>query len=253
MGRLGALLLLVLLVSCSAPSPHRLRVATDPHHPPLSFLDDAKQLRGYEIDLARALAAQGGWELELLQEPTNAFLKGVEGDGILQGLTQGDYEAVLSSVSASNRLRSDWSLSQPYLNAGPVLVLRAEGTGVLNASWTGGLGVLEYTPGAEVVQKTSVLRWWWRPYFDPVSALEDLGDQYLTGVVAGLPEVAAVRYDNDLLRSQLKVATEPLTQDELYVVVVKKDSELLTRVNQALQALEANGTMDELKRKWLLK
>jgi ABC-type amino acid transport substrate-binding protein len=227
-------------------------VATDPHRPPLSFLDPRGNPAGFEVDVAQALAKQAGWTVEIVPTTTDGLLRGAEGQGILAGLDRGDWDLVLSSVEGSNQLLENHSLSRAYLNLGPVVVTAVGAPAPpLDARWPGLVGVVEGSPGASEVRKSPVPTWRVRNYFDPTSALEDLADGNLTAAVVGTIDVAAGLYDNERLQTVLKAGSQ-LTQDHGLVAVTRKDDPRLADLNQALEALDQSGTLESLRRKWFL-
>lgn len=242
----SALLVLWLVVSCTETTT--LRVATDPRRPPLSFLDPHHQPAGFEIDLIRAIAEVEGWNLQIIATSTDGFLRGP--DGILPGLTKGDWDLVVSSVEDSNRLKDRWSLSRPYLNVGPVVVTSDQALPpVFEANGSGLIGVVDGSPGASEVRKTPFPTWRVRTYDNPTSALEDLGQGSLTAVVTGSVDVATALYDNEGLQTRLHFGA-PLTKDRQLVIVTRRDDGLLTAVNHALTVLEDTGVAESLRKKW---
>lgn len=240
------------LVACTPPST-KFRVATDPHHAPLSFLDPQGRPTGFEIDLMTALAQNQNWDLEVVTTTTDGLIRGAEGTGILGGLNKDEYDAVISSVEGSNRLLDRWSLSRPYLNAGPVVMVPANApTPVLDSGWTGLVGVIEGSPGASEVRKSPVPTWRVRNYFDPASALEDLALGNLTGAVVGNVEVAEALFDNEGLQVAVRFTGPPLTQDRTLVVVTRQDDPRLAALDRGLDALDKSGVTAALMKKWFL-
>jgi len=251
----------LILVSCS-PGSTALRVALDPHHPPLEFLDEADTLVGFEVDLARVLAQRLQREVVLVPVPTQGLVRDVPWGGILAGLTQGDYDLVLSSVVTTADRKREWGLSTPYLTGGPILVVRQGGpTGPLAAWKSGALGVVIGTQGQAAVARTPAAREWSRVYYDLELALDDLADRRIEGVVADVVDVAALRADNEKLALSLVTQGPPLEGEvsrtdlaplTYSAAVAPGNQPLLAQVNQALASLEADGTLAQLRGRWFL-
>ena len=125
MKRLTAILL-VLLISGSVlfaggqaeADDNTISVGTDATWPPMEFINEDKELVGFDIDLMNAIAEAAGFEVEF---------QNTAWDGIFAGLGSGDYDAVISSVTITEDRKETMDFSEPYLNAGQVLVVRMDG------------------------------------------------------------------------------------------------------------------------------
>ena len=112
-----ALVLLVtsLATGCGASS-NKIVVATDATWPPMEYVDENREIVGYDIDLMKAIAEEAGLEVEF---------KNVAWDGIFAGLAAGEYDAVISSVTITDERRENYDFSDPYINAGQIVVVDA--------------------------------------------------------------------------------------------------------------------------------
>ncbi|MBP2303346.1 transporter substrate-binding domain-containing protein [Azospirillum picis] len=84
-----ALLALALLTAAPATAD-TLRIATEGAFPPWNAVDAGGQLQGFEIDLARDLCRRMEADCDVVAQ---------DWDGILPGLQQGRYDAVMAAVS----------------------------------------------------------------------------------------------------------------------------------------------------------
>ena len=64
----------------------KIRIATDAAFPPMEFVDENKEIVGFDIDMMNAIAEAQGLEIEY---------KNTAWDGIFAGLDTGDYDAIL--------------------------------------------------------------------------------------------------------------------------------------------------------------
>jgi polar amino acid transport system substrate-binding protein len=96
-----------------------LRVAMDPSFPPFDTLDAQGQVAGLDVDLARAL---GQW----LHVPVR-FIP-IAFDGLADAVIAGKADVVISAFPLDERLTEDVRYSQPYFDAGLLIVVPAQST-----------------------------------------------------------------------------------------------------------------------------
>lgn len=82
----------VKLLPASVKSKGSITVAMDLQYPPTSFLSTSNQPEGYNVDIARLIAAKLGLKLEI---------KNVSFDTIIPGLTGGRYDFTATDMSAT--------------------------------------------------------------------------------------------------------------------------------------------------------
>ena len=220
----------------------KIVIATDATWPPMEFVDANKQIVGFDIDLMNAAAKAGGFNVEF---------KNTAWDGIFAGLANGDYDAVMSSVTITEERQKTMDFSLPYINAGQVLVVRKDESGVSSLADLSGkqVGAQIGTTGAIAVQKVPSVHL--RTYDEIGLAVEDLVNGRVDGVVADNPTAANYVLQNDKYKEKLKIVGKPFT-DEYYGVAVKKgNSAPLELINKGLAIVLKDGTVEALQTKWL--
>jgi len=78
-----------------------------------------------------------------------------------------------------------------------------------------------------------------------------LANGRLSGVVADTPIAADYVLMNDTYKGKLKIVGEPFTDEQYGVAVKKGNTEVLEMVNAGLKKVIEDGTVEELKDKWL--
>jgi polar amino acid transport system substrate-binding protein len=220
-----------------------MRVAVDPSFPPFAYVDGTGTLVGYDVALARALASRLEVEAHFV---TTGY------DALYDALTVGRADVIISALYPDLSRSHAFAYSAPYFNAGDVLVVRpdraierpadlAGGTVLCQFGTTGHMEALTWqetlTPAPAVV-----------PVEDPGTRLDDLVagavDAFVVDHVTALGLVAG--------RSGLRIVHPPVT-DEPYVVAARmEDQGVIEAVDDALVALEAEGTMDALEAQWMV-
>ena len=131
----------LMLAGLPAIAQTRLVFASDATFPPMEYLDSAQEVVGYDVDLINAVAKAGGF---------TAVIKNTPWNGIFTGLAAGDYDAVISSVTILDQRKATMDFSQPYLNAGQMIIVNRGARGMSKGDTgvsTGGTGTGGCTGG----------------------------------------------------------------------------------------------------------
>lgn len=220
-----------------------ITVATDATWPPMEFLNTDQEIIGFDIDLMNAIAEAGGFEVEF---------QNTAWDGIFAGLANGDYDAVISSVTITEERQRTMDFSTPYINAGQVLIVRQDAP----SSWESltdlqgeSVGAQIGTTGAIQVQEAAGVEL--RTYDELGLAIEDLAQSRIAGVVADTPIAADYVLQNENYSSVLQIVGDAFTEEFYGVAVKKGNDDVLSLINTGLETVLNDGTVDELEDKWL--
>lgn len=235
------ILIFMVFIGCEGESK-TIVIATDATWPPMEYIDENKEIVGFDIDLMNLAAKEGGFKVEF---------KNTAWDGIFAGLAAGEYNAVMSSVTITEERKETMDFSIPYINAGQVLIVLQSTKNVTTLSDMKGMqvGAQIGTTGAFEIEKVPGVTL--RSYDELGLAIEDLANGRIDGVVADTPIAADFVLQNEKYKSVLMIVGEPFT-DELYGVAVKKgNQEVLDVINAGLEKVLDAGKDEELKDKWL--
>ncbi|HEY0065559.1 MAG TPA: transporter substrate-binding domain-containing protein [Telluria sp.] len=92
-----------------------LKIALEGTYPPFNFKDKAGQLAGYDVDVARLVAARMGLKPEFVT---------TEWSAILAGLASGRYDVIISQVGINPKREQAFDFSIPYTYSSPQLIVR---------------------------------------------------------------------------------------------------------------------------------
>ncbi|MDR2500042.1 MAG: ABC transporter substrate-binding protein [Treponema sp.] len=220
--------------------PGILSVGMEIGYPPMEYYDaDGKTPIGFDVELAKAVAAKMGLKVQF--EDTSW-------DGIFAGVETGKYDCVMSSVTITEARLAAHNFSRPYVgNALAMVLLKGSPVKARSPEECAGLGV---SYQAETTSDIFMER------------LANEGLQFTPyeyeKVMNCFDEMKLSRVDviiTDLLVAQDYVAPadspfEIVWQgpaDEKFGVCLKKGNDALTaEINKALDALFADGTMLKL-------
>ncbi len=226
----------------SASGKPKLVIASDATWPPMEFVNDSKEIVGFGPDMIKAVAEAGGFEVEI---------KNTAWDGIFAGLAAGSYNAICSSVTITEERKATMDFSEPYVNAGQVLVVLKTLNGVTKLSEMVGMKVgaqIGTTGDIEIAKVAGVEK---ATYDEIGLAYEDLANGRIAGVVADSPIAADFALQNPKFKDKLKIVGEPFTDEWLGVAVKKGDAQTLKLINDGLAKIKANGKLEEIAKKWL--
>jgi len=95
-----------------------LRIALEGTYPPFNFTDQkTRQLAGYDVDVARLVAAKLGLKPEFVS---------TEWAAILGGLGAARYDVIVSQVAITAKREQIFDFSEPYTYSSPQLIVRKD-------------------------------------------------------------------------------------------------------------------------------
>ncbi|MGN0056261.1 MAG: ABC transporter substrate-binding protein [Atopobiaceae bacterium] len=216
---------------------------SDMAYPPLeSISDSTNQPEGFEIDMMDAVAQKLGLQMEWL-EPTKF-------DTIIPLIKQGGKADVgVSAFTITDERKDEIDFTDSYLDSNQGLVTKADSANTTEESLnvagkkiacqsgtTGEAWIEENLPNATVV-----------PLDDAIQAMTGVQTGLYDACVADLPVVSYLCKQS---YTDCKVAIQIPTGEQYGIVVSKDNPGLTAAINQALQELKDDGTMDSLEQKW---
>jgi polar amino acid transport system substrate-binding protein len=224
-------------VAASAPPAVAAKVytvGTDAAYAPFESQNEKGEIVGFDIDVLKAVAAKGGFEVKFVNTPW---------EGIFNALAQGDRDLVVSAVTITEERKQTMDFSDPYFDAQQLIAVK-EGSKVNGFADLKKLkvGVQTGTTGDEAVSKlqgkTSVNI---KRFESTPLALKELESGGVDAVVADNGVV--VHYVANNPGGKFKTVADKEFVPEQYGIALKKgNSELLAKVNKGLADIKADGT-----------
>ena len=218
----------------------KLVFGTAADYPPFEFYNSNYELDGFDIALARALGERLGVQVEF-----NDFAF----DGLLNTLPLGQVDAAIGAISVTPDRQALVDFTNLYYVGDSAAIARAEFTGeVLAATDLSGLKVgvqrgttFQAWAQQNLVDKGVIAQENLIAYASPSDVLRDLRNGSIdVGLMGNLTaELAVKRYDD------LKIVGNQFNQQQ-FAIAVPKGSDLAGPLNQALLALQSDGTFAEL-------
>ncbi len=232
---------LVLALSCTAALAEGIvYVATNPEYPPFeSVADDGVTIIGYEADLIDAIAKKAGFEYKYDSMQFASVVSAVQANPDTIGL---------SGISIIPSRLLEVNFSTPYINAGVAVIVKADSAIATVEDLQGKLigaqlGTTSDFQAEEIVGAENVAR-----YNTFLEAVLDLQGNKIDAVFVDRPvgiEILANLNDPSLVMLDIEIVA-----DWYGIAVNKENTELLEKINAAIDELVKEGFFDELDMKY---
>ena len=236
------------------------RVGMDPSFPPFENLDGITGLpAGFDVDLARAIAARWGVRVEFV---------GVGFDQLMDVVVANRVDSAISALTVAPHRTEEMRFSAPYIEAGMVLAVPETSRLRPTLEAVGGRGGKPAMAEIALPLAGQRVAAEWGSEADALArrlqvqvngdlrlALRNSTDDALRAVLSGEADVAIVDAISLALYAgdggSLVAVGQPLRSDPYAIVLPKHAPELLRQVNEALAALQDDGTLAEIRARWL--
>lgn len=170
---------------------------------------------------------------------------------LFDGLENGEYAGVFSSLSPNIITTETYSFSEPFVYLGPVLVVPFGSDVNSLADMEGStVGAYQYDDSVLIVQKyPSILI---ELYQSVTKALEDVASGKMAAAL--IPNLEARALIPNLYTDQLKIVSAPLTSKGLRLVTLKDaHPNLIKHFNKGLEKLKEDGTYQKIRHEFDVK
>jgi polar amino acid transport system substrate-binding protein len=213
-------------------------VGTDATYPPFES-KDAKtgKLIGFDIDLMSAVCAELGVACEFIIVPF---------DGIVSGLKNHKYDAIISAFTITPEREKMVDFSQPYYQAGQSIAVRLDEQKIKSIDDLVGkkVGVQLGTTGeilAKKIEGAEIIS-----YDNIGAAFIDMDNHKLDAVINDKPTSERVI----AVKGKARIVGETLTSENYGIAVRKGEKRLLDAINRSLEKLQASGKLQKINEKW---
>ena len=190
-----------------------LRIALEGTYPPFNFQGKDGQLTGFEVDFAKALAAQLGLKPKFQTAPFA---------GLLGALESGRADVVINQITITPEREAKYDFSEPYTISGVQIIKLKDRPGLEKPEDLAG-------------KKVGV----------------GLGTNYEQWARANVPSADIRTYDDDFVKTSPEfVASGAPFAAQGAGVAMKKDPGLKVVIDQAIDALRSSGKLSAISQKW---
>ncbi|RKP44254.1 transporter substrate-binding domain-containing protein [Pararobbsia silviterrae] len=217
-----------------------LQIALEGTFPPFDYKAPNGELEGYDVDVAKAVAAKLGVKPVFIT---------TEWSGIIAGLQSKRYDVIVNQVSISAERQKVLDFSPPYTYSTAQLIQRKDDTRTFKS--------LDDLKGHKLGVSLG------SNYNDMAKSVPGIDVRTYPGAPEYLRDLAAGRIDaalNDrlMLAYLMKTSNLPLrqganvgdAQDEMAIPFRKGNPQFAKAIGDAIDALKADGTLTKISEKW---
>lgn len=217
-----------------------LRVGMDASYPPFGSQDqETKDYEGFDVDIIRAIGAEEGFDVEI---SNRSF------DGLIPALQAKEIDVSINDITITDDRKQSVDFSKPYYIAGLGVVVRSDNDTIHTAEDLRGktLGVSIGSTGEEAARKIPGAN---------VRVFNAINEAFLEVQNGGVDAVVNDIPTNEYYVSHagnknVRTAEVALTKEDLGIAVLKGNTELLTKIDDGLAKIKANGKFSEIYEKW---
>ncbi len=216
-----------------------LVMATNAEFPPYEY-HDGDQIVGIDVEIAQAIAAEMGMELEI---------EDIAFDSVIPAVTSGKADFGAAGMTVTPERQQNVDFSKTYATAAQVIIVKNDSAIAGPADLEGKtIGVQLGTTGdlfvsdEENVAGATVERY--NKGFEAIQALNQ--NKVDAVVIDGEPAKVFVSQNDGI-----KILDEALTSEEYAICVKKGNTDLLDNINTAITNLEESGKLEEIILKYI--
>jgi polar amino acid transport system substrate-binding protein len=233
------------LTACAGSSSKNLVVGTSADYPPYESVDEQGNYVGFDMDLIREIGSRIGQQVEIKDMPFDSLIAAVQ---------EGKVDAVIAAMQKSAARQEKVDFSEGYHTQVDAFLVNGDSTISLTKP--------QDAAGLKIGVQTGTLQEQWAvDNLVPLGTQEDQifryerVDQGALDVKNGRIDVLFINADPAAALAEqegLKVAlvTSDTVAAPQAIAVQKGNTELLTKINEALAAMQQDGTVDQLLKKW---
>lgn len=217
-------------------------VGLDDSFPPMGFRDEKGEIVGFDIDLAKEAAKRLGVAVEF---------KPVDWDGVILSLKNKDIDVIWNGLTITESRKEQIAFSKVYIENNQIIVVNGGSSIKSKADLAGKVVGLQMGSSSEEAlnsdEKTAKSLKDVKKYSNNTEALLDLKNGRVDAVV--VDEIVG-RYYIAKKPGEYAVLSENFGKEAYGVGIRKEDSEFREALDKVLDEMKADGTADEISRKW---
>lgn len=230
-------LLLIMITSVVTFGKEKLYVGTNAEFPPFEYLEKGEVV-GFDIDLVKAIGEKIGMEV---------VIKDMSFDGLIPALEANKVDIIIAGMTANEERKMAVNFSTPYYTANQVIILNEDNNNIKSFDDLKGklVGVMLGFTGDVVVSEMKDVKS--KKYNASYAAIMELQNKKIDAIV--LDSETAFNYVKN--NKGIKLVESKGQPEEYAIAISKKNTELLEKINAAIEVLKKDGTYDALLKKYM--
>ena len=230
----GILLAAIVLLSVACGGSEEVTIATTGDYHPFNFVDDEGEISGLESELGDELCRRADLECEWVLN---------DWEGMIPNLVGEDFDAILAGMSITAKREQIIDFTEAYYPPTPSVYVVRAGEG--DEAVQGTIGVSDNTIYSDYLTESGVP-------FVPLDISSGAVESVLNGAVdAVLVDHGYAVEKLTEFEGQLEVAGPSVLLDRGLGIGVRKGSRLKGKLDDALESMKDDGTLNTIIIKWL--
>jgi polar amino acid transport system substrate-binding protein len=221
----------------------KLVLGLDDSFPPMGFRNEANEIVGYDVDLAKEVCARLG--IELVTQP-------IDWNAKEQELNTGEIDCIWNGFTITEERKQNLLYTPPYLKNAQVIVVKSNspvqalkdlaGKTAGTQAGSSSVDAIEDAPAFKASLKDVI------EYKDFLTALMDLD---VGGVDAVVIDLVVANDNINRSGKAFRILGETLGEEEFGIGFRKNDKALADKVWETLLAMAQDGTVAKISAQWL--
>lgn len=210
---------------------------------PYNFLNDNKEIDGFDADIAKEAAKRIGVKVEFAPQ---------EFSGLIPSLQAGKIDAIISQVTITDERKQQIDFTQPYITNQVKIIVKENNNSITKLEdFKGknigvGLGTNDESYlRNEVLPKVGSFKI--KTYDDVITSLQDLNAGRIDATINNLYALKPIVDKNGF---KIKAVGDAIKSDQAGIAVRKNNPEFLAALDKALTDMKADGTYKTIFKKW---
>jgi polar amino acid transport system substrate-binding protein len=217
-------------------------VGLDDAFPPMGFRDEANEIVGFDVDLAKEVCSRLGIE---------AVFQPIDWNAKEQELNTGNIDCIWSGFTITEDRLANMTFTKPYVSNAQVVVVKGDSPYTTLASLAGKkLGYQAGSSAAEAVDGNPAFKKSLKQIIEFKENLTGLMDLEIGGIDALVLDLLVANDNINRSGKDFKIMSETLTSEDYGIGFRKGEQKLADGVWAQLLAMAKDGTMATIATKW---
>jgi polar amino acid transport system substrate-binding protein len=220
----------------------KLIVGLDDAFPPMGFRDEANEIVGFDVDLAKEVCSRLGIE---------AVFQPIDWNAKEQELNTGNIDCIWNGFTITEDRLANMTFTKPYVSNAQVVVVKGDSPYTTLASLAGKkLGYQAGSSAAEAVDGNPEFKKSLKQIIEFKENLTGLMDLEIGGIDALVIDLLVANDNINRSGKDFKIMGETLTSEDYGIGFRKGEQKLADGVWAQLLAMAKDGTMASIATKW---
>lgn len=210
---------------------------------PYNFLNENKEIDGFDADIAKEVAKRLGVKVEFAPQ---------EFSGLIPSLQAGKIDAIISQVTITDERKQQIDFTQPYITNQVKIIVKEDNDSITKLEDFKGKNIgVGLGTNDESYLRNDVLpqvgNFEIKTYDDVITSLQDLNAGRIDATINNLYALKPIVDKNGY---KIKAVGDAIKSDQAGIAIRKNNPEFLTALDQALTDMKADGTYNTIFKKW---